>query len=356
MRWLRRRRPEWSLGLRITAAGVLAFLLAERAGLPQGYWTVFTAVLVTQASVGGSLKATIDRLVGTIAGAIYGAGVVMLVPHGGVYPMALALGVSLAPLALFAAFHPTYRVAPVTAVILLLGSAGAQEGPMTAAFFRTLEVGLGGIIGIAVSLFVFPSRAHAIMCEMAAKVLQLFAALLPDLIAALTLPVKPARFSDQHAAIQTQFDRMEMAAEEANRERRTFRNDGIDPDPLPRTLRRVYHDIVLVGRVAAEPVLQAEAERVGAHLKLLGEEASALLRGLGQALIKGELPPSSTAFETALADCLADFAALRTVPQAQAERSDRLVALSFALEQLQRNIGDLAARTREFAKPARKAA
>ena len=53
--WLTKRRAELQFGARITVAGLAAFALAQLVSLPQGYWAVFTAVLVTQASVGGSL-------------------------------------------------------------------------------------------------------------------------------------------------------------------------------------------------------------------------------------------------------------------------------------------------------------
>ena len=58
------------LCLRMTIAGLLAYVLAELFALPQGYWAVFSAIIVMQASVGGSVKATIDRVIGTIGGAI----------------------------------------------------------------------------------------------------------------------------------------------------------------------------------------------------------------------------------------------------------------------------------------------
>ena len=46
----------------MTIAGLLAYVLAELFALPQGYWAVFSAIIVMQASVGGSVKATIDRV------------------------------------------------------------------------------------------------------------------------------------------------------------------------------------------------------------------------------------------------------------------------------------------------------
>ena len=67
--WIAAHRAEIALSLRITVAGLIAtFALGELLGVKQVYWAVLTTTFVMQASVGGSLKATIDRLVGTAAG------------------------------------------------------------------------------------------------------------------------------------------------------------------------------------------------------------------------------------------------------------------------------------------------
>ena len=62
--WVSRRRIELGLTLRMSAAGLLSFAVGEAMGVSRIYWAVLTAVIVMQASVGGSLKATIDRLAG----------------------------------------------------------------------------------------------------------------------------------------------------------------------------------------------------------------------------------------------------------------------------------------------------
>jgi hypothetical protein len=69
------------LCFRMTVAGLLAYVLAEFFALPQGYWAVFSAIIVMQASVGGSVKATIDRVIGTIGGAVAGGAVGYIVPQ-----------------------------------------------------------------------------------------------------------------------------------------------------------------------------------------------------------------------------------------------------------------------------------
>jgi uncharacterized membrane protein YgaE (UPF0421/DUF939 family) len=73
-RWLRRllreRGAELRLCLRMTTAAVLSLAVSHLLNLPIALWTVLTAVILTQMSVGRSLKATTDYLLGTLGGAI----------------------------------------------------------------------------------------------------------------------------------------------------------------------------------------------------------------------------------------------------------------------------------------------
>ena len=134
--WIAAHGAELRLCARTTVAGVLAFAMAGVTNLPQGYWAVLTAVIVVQASVGGSVKATIDRLIGTIGGAACGGAVALLLPTTGGVERAEALAVALAPAALLAALNPSFRVAPVTAIIVLLSPTSAHAGPIASALER----------------------------------------------------------------------------------------------------------------------------------------------------------------------------------------------------------------------------
>ena len=78
---VRRRRAQLALSIRVTIAALAALALAQLLHLPLPLWAVLTAVIVTQMSVGRSLKATIDYLVGTLGGAIYGGAIGVFIPH-----------------------------------------------------------------------------------------------------------------------------------------------------------------------------------------------------------------------------------------------------------------------------------
>src|ERR1700745_3366666 len=65
-------RSQVRFAMRMTGAGLLALIVAQSLALPlHGLWVVLTAVVVTQMSVGGALRATIEYNIGTLRGAGY---------------------------------------------------------------------------------------------------------------------------------------------------------------------------------------------------------------------------------------------------------------------------------------------
>src|ERR1700731_4165261 len=74
-------RLQLRLCVRVTVAALLSYVLGKSLNIPLGgLWAVLTAVVVTQVSVGGSLKATIEYLTGTLGGAVYAGVIAALVP------------------------------------------------------------------------------------------------------------------------------------------------------------------------------------------------------------------------------------------------------------------------------------
>src|SRR5271163_4142735 len=80
---LQSKKIELALSVRVTVAAMGALVIALAFGLKLPLWAVLTSIIVTQMSVGRSIKATRDYLVGTLGGAIYGGAIALLVPHSG---------------------------------------------------------------------------------------------------------------------------------------------------------------------------------------------------------------------------------------------------------------------------------
>src|ERR1700680_3539322 len=183
---MRSRRAQLGLAVRVTVAafGALAIAIALHLKLP--LWAVLTSLIVTQTSVGRSLKASRDYMFGTVGGAIYGGAIAVLIPHSGEIELLALLVLAVAPLAFMAAINPSLNAATVTAVIVLLLPTLNHANPLDSAIDRVLEVMVGAVTGLLVSFFVLPSRAHSQIRVSAAQALESIAAALSVLLASLT--------------------------------------------------------------------------------------------------------------------------------------------------------------------------
>lgn len=150
---------------RTALAATLTALLTRLLDLEQGYWAIFSAIIVMQANFGSSLMAGWARLAGTAAGALLGAlaasgADALLGQHAAALPLAMFATIFLC--ALLAARNENLRLAGLTAaVVISLHSAGGG-GAFELGLNRFLEVGLGVVVALMVSL-AWPSRARAVL-------------------------------------------------------------------------------------------------------------------------------------------------------------------------------------------------
>src|ERR1700727_165049 len=160
-------RAQLGLSLRVTIAVLSGFAVLHLLKVPLPLWTVVTAVVLTQATFGRSVKATIDYLVGTLGGALYAGAVAILVPHSN-------------------------------------------------------DVSLACVLALAVSLLVLPARAHSLVIEGAARTLDLMAGSLPELFEGFIRPRDAAAIARIQDSIGEGVARMRASAAEAQHERIVF--------------------------------------------------------------------------------------------------------------------------------------
>ena len=333
----------------MTIAGLVAFAAAHLLGLGQVYWAVLTAVIVLQATVGGSRKASLDRFFGTIGGAIWGVAVSVAVPHATVLMTGLALTIALIPLAVVVALLPRYRIAPVTAAIVLLGTPG-ESGVIVNAAERVLEIGLGSIVALAVALAVSPSRAHRLLFAAARDALQLMSDLFALLLDGIESDCDHNAVLGFHDRIRVAIERANTIADEVLRERASRLADAPDPEPLVRNLRRLSHDLVTISRVLATALPEPLRPRLARPAKALSAAVGTALGGIGDALVNATPPPALDDVAAAIADYQAPMRAMRAEGVTRSLADDdveRVFGLAFALEQMCRNLDELASRTRE---------
>ncbi len=235
-------RAQARLVARLLIAALLSYALAQALHLPESYWATITALVVVQASVGATMGAGIDRIVGTLIGAAVGA-LAALGRYRGVSDLILLAG-ALTPLAMLAAVRPVYRIAPITAVIALLAGSNLQA-PWLPALYRVAEITLGSLVGIAVSLVVWPSHARELGRTALARALVPQADLLHLYLSGFDSVVQA-----QANLLNDRFRKELGAAERAGVETaHEPGNHGGWLESLTRAVRRVHSDILFIGRI-----------------------------------------------------------------------------------------------------------
>jgi len=351
-------RPRWRFCLRMTASGLVAFAVARMMQIPLGgLWVIITAIVVTQMSAGGSVRATAEYIIGTVGGAIYAAIIGILIPHATPLSEASVLALAIAPLALLAAFNPNFRVAPFSAVLVILVAGQFGEGPVQSAVTRSSEVALGGVIAVVVSLVVFPERAHDMRLKAAVQLLRQLARDLPRLLTAFTDGLDVAANRLIQNEIGTAVARFQQVSGEAEHELFITLAAQPDPGPLSRTMLRLRHDLVIIGRAGVRPLPETLRSRLSAPLTAVGAAASAFLADSATALAARNAPPLVDGFEAALAGYTAEVEAVRsaglTMPLT-ANEVEPVFALGFAFEQLRQNFIDLQRCVRDYARGPRR--
>src|SRR6476659_6022373 len=150
----RSRKAQLALAFRVTVAAAAAYALATALHLMLPLWAVLTSLIVTQMSVGRSLKATRDYMLGTVGGAVYGGAIAMLIPHSGEGGLLALLVLAVAPMAFIGAINTSLSAATVTAVIVLLVPSLNHANPLDSTIDRPFEVTVGALTGLAASFLV----------------------------------------------------------------------------------------------------------------------------------------------------------------------------------------------------------
>ena len=212
-----------------------------------------------------------------------------------------------------------------------------NASPIASALDRVFEVALGGITGLIVSFFLLPSNAHSLVVGATARTLDRIAQALGELLAGLTQGLDMDALHRIQDGIGQALVQMNVVGAEAEHERSVGLAVGPDTGPLLRTLLRLRHDLVIIGRAATSPLPEAFRSRLEAPF-------ADYLRASGAALQAGRGPPSLAAVESALNAYSAEVDALRREGLTRSLPSDAtesFFALGFALEQMHNNFKDL---------------
>ena len=297
--WIRSRKAQLALAIRVTVAASAAYAIASALHLLLPLWAVLTSLIVTQMSVGRSLKATRDYMFGTIGGAIYGGAIAVLIPHSGEAALLALLVMAVAPLAFIAAINPSLNAATVTAVIVLLVPSHEPCQSADSTIDRVIEVAVGASPGFwSRSWCCRRARISQIQVS-AARLLELIAEALAELLAGLTRGRDNDALHRIQDGIGAALVSLNATGAEAERERAAHLSSGPDTGPLLRTILRLRHDVVMIGRATVVPLPFDLQARLAAPLTdvsnaiahYLRRHAGALRNGLGAPAIGRSMEP-----------------------------------------------------------------
>jgi uncharacterized membrane protein YccC len=175
---LPKRLTDWHEGraaLRMLVAALAAYVCTTMLHVPGPYSAVITTLIVARPHSGGVLRASLERLLATLAG----AAIACVATFGRLVhlPELVLITFALAPLALIVAHNSAFRTSMVAAIIVLSAPA-ASGAPLYVAGARLLGVSLGAIIGALVSVTILPSRREVVVARATAKLLDDFPNLL----------------------------------------------------------------------------------------------------------------------------------------------------------------------------------
>jgi uncharacterized membrane protein YccC len=156
-------------GIKTGLAGLITYAIYIYWHMPQGYWAVFTALVVTQVTLGASWKPALYRTIGSTAGAL--AAIILMVIFGLGY---FRIGIELFLLGSIFGFltvqHPSFSAAGFTAAIVLV--LGRIEGtPFHIGWLRVLYTVLGSAVAFGVAALIWPVRARETLREKLACIL-----------------------------------------------------------------------------------------------------------------------------------------------------------------------------------------
>jgi uncharacterized membrane protein YccC len=341
---LRGHKTQLSLAIRLAVAAVAAYAIAKALHLMLPLWAVLTALIVTQMSVGRSLKATRDYMLGTVGGAVYGGALAMLIPHSGEGGLLALLVLAVAPMAFIGAINPSLSTATVTAAIVLLVPAMNHANPLDSTIDRLFEVTVGALTGLVVSFLVLPSRAVSQIRIGAAELLELLAAAFAELLAGLTRGLDNDTLHRIQDGIGTAMASLHAIGLEAERERTAHLSSGPDTGPLLRTIQRLRHDVVMIGRASVVPLPANVQVRLARPLGDVSKAIVDYMRAAAISLRNGSGAVDIQPVDAALQAYAAEVAALRSeglVRGVPVDVAERFFALGFSLEQMRQNLNDL---------------
>ena len=188
-------------------AAIVAVLIYQYLNLPNGYWAVITAVIIMQSNMdSGSLEITLklalQRLIGTVSGALSGFGVLMLLQPN-FWKLLIIVFILIVLGSLLTRLYQGFNLSGLTATIIVLLS---HQKPITQsiALIRSTEILLGVIIAIVITIVIWPYRISDHLRKSRKKRLLLLYKQFSELLGVCKNQPLPSSWSDEQKKLISQ--------------------------------------------------------------------------------------------------------------------------------------------------------
>jgi uncharacterized membrane protein YccC len=272
--------------IKTSVAGLISLLVTNFFHLPQGYWAAISALIVMQSNVGATLSASRTRLAGTAVGAIVG-GLFMALFGAGLTGFAVAVAISFI-ICDSLRLAESQRLATVTVAIIMLIPAAAPA--WIVALHRFIEVAVGIMIALAVSLVLWPNHARRSvrqgLADTLAKLALLFRAIMHSYQGTRDASVKALK-TDVAAAVQKNAGLLQNALDEAFgplKEREALAL-------LVRQVERIFHAVETLEFAVRDSATDTYARNFEPGLEKLESGVGAALEILSKSIGAGKLCP-----------------------------------------------------------------
>jgi len=148
-------RADWQRSLKTALAAGICYALTSLLKMPEGFWASISSIVVMQSEVGATMRASRDRFFGTTIGALIGWLTGMMFGNN-LYAFASAVLVAMMVCGLLG-LQSASRLAGVAVAIILLAASSRNYGQL--AMERFIEVNLGIVIALLVSLMLWPKKS-----------------------------------------------------------------------------------------------------------------------------------------------------------------------------------------------------
>ena len=332
-------------GIKTGLAGLITYAIYLGWHMPQGYWAVFTALVVSQVTLGASWKPALYRTIGSTAGAL-AAMLLMMVFGTGTIRVGIVLFLLASLFGFLTVQHPSFSAAGFTAAIVLV--LGRIEGsPFHIGWLRVLYTLLGSLVAFAVAALIWPVRAREVLRDKIANILEGAGALYRAVTASALEGMDndeqvrqlDSRLHDLRRGVTQQMDEARSELSFSRFNAGAYQQVVDIADQVRRRLTSMAEDGSLYVHAQVEP-------RLVPSLPALVEKTAQSFTSLALGCRVAGSPVDSTDLEGSLRALDADLAKLRELRITSPFTLDRMLpfwALVFNLREVARDLRELGA-------------